>query len=113
MHKSQVEARESAHKDVEDWEKWVLGEMFHPDMPELEKILEAWEQRRSTQLTLDDVPLDMDRIILDTPAKAELVEDFKCAICLGVVRLPASKCSSCLKLFCHSCYLMAQSSHLQ
>ena len=52
---------------------------------------------------IDETTLDKDMIIIKDSTQRELVEDCVCAICLGIVRLPAKMCNHCSKIFCEMC----------
>lgn len=85
--------------------------MFNVDWRELEEeILPQWEYRRQSQLELNEVALSMDHVIVPE-GKSEEIGDFKCCICLGVVRAPLVQCKSCEKVFCDCCFKMVERSN--
>ena len=67
--------------------------MFNIDYIELDQIIHDWDERRGNQLNIHETVIDTNFLIIQDQTQKELIDDLKCCICLGLVRLPATMCN--------------------
>ena len=101
--KDQMKAREEAIAQQIASEQEQLKNCFNIDYIELEQIVNSWDLERASQENTPDTVIDQNYIVVTDQTQKELIEDLKCSICLGLVRMPATMCGSCDKVFCKSC----------
>lgn len=80
-----------------------LKSVFNVDTVELDQILNDFEQRRQSKVKIVDVVLDQSYLDIKSESQQQMIYDFKCSICYGLVRPPQVTCRSCNKIYCQVC----------